>query len=133
MNLTPTGDGYGGGGLRIRARDFLKLGQVMLDGGAWNGKRILSADWVQDALTPHSEMWGEKYGLGWWLIDYPYKDRKVKAFYAGGNGGQYIIGIPELDLVILFYGTNYSQHVMHKTKREYVPEYILKAVEMGEE
>jgi len=133
MNLTPTGEGYGGGGLRIRARDFLKLGQVMLDGGVWNGHRILSADWVRKALTPQAEMWGEKYGLGWWLISYPYEDRQVRAFYAGGNGGQYIIGIPELDLVILFYGANYNQNVMHKTKREYVPDYILKATELGEE
>ncbi len=129
INLTPTGEAYGGGGLRIKARDFMKMGQLMLDEGRWHGKQLLSREWAHEAVSAITEMWGEQYGLGWWLIEYPYKERTVTAFYAGGNGGQYIIGIPELDLLVLIYGGNYGQSVMHISKRQYVPEFILKAVE----
>ncbi len=128
MNLSPAGKGYGGGGLRLTARDFLKLGYLYLNDGRWNGRQILSEEWVHEALLPQAHMWGEDYGYGWWLISYPYQGREVKAFYAGGNGGQYVIGVPELDLLITFYAGNYNQKIMHQTKRELVPEYILRAI-----
>ncbi len=128
MNLTPSGEGYGGGGLRLTGRDFLKLGYLYSNDGMWNGRRVLSSDWVRNALSKHSHMWNEDYGYGFWLIDYQYKGRKVKAFYAGGNGGQYVIGVPELDLLVTFLAANYGQKVMHVTKREYVPQYILRAI-----
>jgi CubicO group peptidase (beta-lactamase class C family) len=41
-------------------------------------------------------------GYLWWVIEYPYRDRTVRAFFAGGNGGQIVMGVPELDLVIAF-------------------------------
>ena len=71
----------------------------------------------------------EDYGYGFWLFDYKFQGRKVKAFYAGGNGGQYVIGIPELELLVTFFAGNYNQRVMHKTKYDYVPQYILRAIE----
>jgi CubicO group peptidase (beta-lactamase class C family) len=43
-NLQPNGEGYLGGGAWVRTRDFLKLGQTYLDGGVWNGRRIVSAE-----------------------------------------------------------------------------------------
>jgi hypothetical protein len=46
LNLGPNLDMYFAGGLRLRPRDFLKLGQAFLDGGVWNGKRVVSAGWV---------------------------------------------------------------------------------------
>ncbi|MGH9871275.1 MAG: serine hydrolase domain-containing protein [Pyrinomonadaceae bacterium] len=45
MPLTPTGDAYMGGGVRLRLRDFMKLGQLHLNGGVWNGRRILTPEW----------------------------------------------------------------------------------------
>jgi CubicO group peptidase (beta-lactamase class C family) len=133
MNLMPNGEAYGGGGQYIKARDFLKMGQVFLDDGSWKGERVLSDEWVHHAIMPKSHMFDQGYGYLWWILDYPYKDRTVQAFYAGGNGGQYVIGIPELDVVVVFFGGNYSQSVLHKPKRVYVPNYIIKSIEQGEE
>jgi CubicO group peptidase (beta-lactamase class C family) len=128
LNLTPTGDAYMGGGARFLPRDFMKLGQLLLDGGRWRGRRIVSKQWARKSTEPLYEMTGIHYGYLWWVADYPYKKRTVRAFFAGGNGGQIVMGIPELDLVIAFYGGNYSDPVMYTPQRVYVPEHILPAV-----
>ena len=133
LNLTPTGDAYMGGGIYWMPRDFMKLGQLLMDHGVWNGRRVLSREWARRAIAPLYEMRDKRYGYSWWLIDYPYKDRTVQGFFAGGNGGQVVLGIPELDLVVTFFAGNYSDPVMFKIQEEFVPQYILPAVEMGEE
>jgi CubicO group peptidase (beta-lactamase class C family) len=128
MNLTPTGDAYMGGGVQLRPRDFMKLGQVMLDGGRWKSSRVVASDWARKSVSPLYELRGLHYGYLWWVIEYPYQDHKVRAFFAGGNGGQIVMGIPELDLVIAFYGGNYSDPVLFVPQRVYVPDLILPAV-----
>lgn len=129
LNLTPTGDVYMGGGIHWLPRDFMKLGQLMLDGGVWNGRRIVSETWARRATSPLRELREIQYGYLWWVTDYPYRGRTVRAFFAGGNGGQIVMGIPELDLVVAFYGGNYSDPVLYVPQRVYVPEWILPAVD----
>jgi len=63
------------------------------------------------------------------VFSYTHGGRNIKAYYAGGNGGQYVIVIPDLDLNIVIFGGNYNQRVMHKPKYEYVRDYILPAVD----
>jgi len=143
MNLTPTGDAYMGGGVRLLPRDFMKLGQLHLNGGTWNGRRVLTEEWCHRATsdvtridkttaynwqTSRIEIGTRKYGYLWWVEDYPYQGRTVRAFFAGGNGGQIVMGIPELDLVIAFYGGNYSDRALFVPQWVYVPQYILPAV-----
>ncbi len=55
MNLTPTEDAYGGGGIFIRPRDALKFGQLYLDGGVWNGRHVVSETWVDASTATHSQ------------------------------------------------------------------------------
>ena len=62
-------------------------------------------------------------------MDYPYKGRTVRAFFAGGNGGQIVMGIPDLDLVIAFYGGSYSDRVALRPQQEYIPIYMLPAIQ----
>jgi CubicO group peptidase (beta-lactamase class C family) len=119
---------YGGGGVWVLPRDFLKLGQVMLNGGAWQGRRILDADFAKRAGSPLHDLRGIQYGYLWWNIEYPYKNRKVRAYFAGGNGGQLVMVIPELDLAIATYGGNYADRVSLALQQEYVPRYVLPAV-----
>jgi CubicO group peptidase (beta-lactamase class C family) len=129
MNLSPTGDAYMGGGIRFLPRDFMKLGQLYLNGGKWNGKQLLNPEWCRRAASPLYELAGIRYGYLWWVTDFPHKDRTVRAFFAGGNGGQVVMGIPELDLVVAFYGGNYSDPALYVPQRQYVPKYILPAVD----
>jgi CubicO group peptidase (beta-lactamase class C family) len=132
LDLMPTGQPYMGGGIYWMPRDFMKLGQVMLDDGQWNGKRILSSQWVKKAISPIVKIQDKEYGYAWWMIDFPYKGRTIRGFYAGGNGGQVVLGIPELDLLIAFYGGNYSDRVMFRSQQEFIPKYILPAVRTDE-
>lgn len=132
IGLTPTGDAYMGGGARFLPRDFMKLAQLHVNGGTWNGHRILTPEWCRRATSPlykFSETSKAMYGYLWWVYDYPYKGRTVRAYFASGNGWQHAIGIPELDLVIGFYAGNYADGLpLHEG---YIPKYILPAVEEG--
>lgn len=128
LDLMPTGEPYMGGGARFLPRDFMKFGQVLLDGGRWRGHQIVSPAWAAKSTSPRYEMGTMRYGYLWWIVDFPYKDRQVRAFFAGGNGGQVVMGVPDLDLLIAFYGGNYSDPAMFTSQRVYVPQYILPAV-----
>lgn len=129
LNLQPTGQPYMGGGAYFRPRDFMKLGQMMLDDGTWNGKRIVGHDWVARSTAPLRDLRGLKYGYFWWGIDFPYKGGTVHGFFAGGNGGQVVMVLPKLDMVVTFFGGNYGDKVLYVPQQVYTPKYILPAVE----
>lgn len=126
--LSPLGDAYMGGGVHVLPRDFMKLGQMMLDGGTWHGRRILSPEFTTRASSPLRTMGRAHYGYLWWVFDYPYKDRQVRAYSANGNGGQALIVVPELDLVVMFYGGNYTDDAGWDWHRLYIPKFVLPAV-----
>ena len=126
--LSPAGQPYGGGGVQFLPRDFMKLGQLMLNRGTWQGRRILGSEFVAHASAPLHDLESIRYGLLWWNIEYPYKNRTVRAFFAGGNGGQGVIVIPELDLVIATYGGNYADRAGLYMQQELTPRHILPAV-----
>lgn len=124
-NLMPSGEGYLGGGAFLLPRDFLKIGQMVLDRGMWNGRRILPADWIAQSTRAHVEVtpqttglsdeeFGNFYirgadGLAWHLGSVNSGSRAYRTVSAVGNGGQLLIIVPEADLVVLFTGGNYSQ------------------------
>jgi CubicO group peptidase (beta-lactamase class C family) len=110
LNLTPTGDLYGGGGLYMLPRDALKLGQVYLSGGTWNGRRVVSQKWVELSTHRYSGYSPEHgYGLAWHLFQIKVGGRPYVEFEAQGNGGQVVSVIPELDLTVLFTTGNYDE------------------------
>ena len=128
--LQPTGEPYMGGSMQILPRDFLKLGQLMIDDGMWRGTRVLSKEFVARASSPHFQIGRRKYGYQWWIDDRPYKDRTVRAVMALGNGGQIVMAVPDLDLVIAFMGGNYNDLVVLRSETNvFVPETILQAVD----
>jgi CubicO group peptidase (beta-lactamase class C family) len=123
------GDLYGGGGSRFTPRDFLKLAQLMLNGGRWNGKQITSAEWARQSTAARRDLFpGQQWGYLWNSVEYDYNGRKIRAFFAGGNGGQVSMAIPDLDLVIVFTGGNYNDAATFRAQRNFVPEYLLPAV-----
>lgn len=106
--LDPAGHPYGGGSVNVLLRDYIKLGQLMLNGGTWNGHRIVSGEFAERAISPLYHLRNIYYGYLWWIEDYPYKDRTVRAVSARGAGGQTVTVVPELDLVVATFAGNFS-------------------------
>ena len=137
MNLMPTGEGYMGGGLYLRPRDQLKVGQVYLAGGVWNGKRVLSREWIQESLQQRTSFASmgdfdppvHGYGYGWHTRVHQAGNKTYRDFFMGGNGGQNLIVLPEFDMVVLFSGGSYGEaNKFFRWEWELVPTYIIPAV-----
>jgi CubicO group peptidase (beta-lactamase class C family) len=85
--------------LMASPQDFARFGLLYLRGGTWNGKEILTSEWVDYARTPTINNGDECYGSHWWM-----HPRKPDWFYCGGYDGQRIMCVPEKDLVIVRLG-----------------------------
>lgn len=130
INLMPDGEGYSGGGLRLLPRDLLKLGQLYLDGGRWRGRAVVGERWVRQS-TAHQMATadGGSDGFGWHRFELEWNGRKYREYEASGNGGQLVIVVPELDLVVAFTAGNYNQYrIWRKFREELVPRYLIRAV-----
>lgn len=100
---------HASGNLQLRPRDMAKLGQLCLNGGVWEGERIVSEAWIATSTQKHVRRSATRgYGYQWWLASYRVGDDHVDAFYAAGWGGQKIIVLPELEMVVVFTGGNYT-------------------------
>ena len=120
-------DGHyiGSGGIHVTARDAAKFGLVYLNNGVYDGKQIVPAAWVQDSLQTYSEdardygmslsLRDMGYGYGWWTARAG--DHHVS--FAWGHGGQLIVLLDELDMVIVttadpFFGQHDGQSWKHE-------------------
>ncbi|NNC16314.1 serine hydrolase [Corallococcus exiguus] len=130
LDLMPDGEQYLGGGIYMRPRDALKLGQLYLSGGTWNGKRVVSQRWVERSVANQATMPdGRTYGYTWWRHELRVGDRVYSQYEASGNGGQLVMVVPELDLVVLFTAGNYNHvAIWRKFREELLPRYIMAAV-----
>lgn len=125
---SPSFQPYGGGSVSLVPRDFLKFGQLMLNGGTWKGRRILSREFVARASARLCPLNRIGYGYLWWTLDMPYKERQVRVYLAGGNGGQGVLVVPELDLVVGTVGGSYNSRSGLEIQQGYLARYILPAV-----
>ena len=127
---SPLGLAQTGGGLRLRSRDFLKLAQLYLNGGVWNGKRIVPAAWVQASTQPHAQIdENTNYGYLWWLKKFGPAEKKSAAFCMMGNGGNKICAFPDLDMTVVITSNNYSTRGMHEQTDKILSDYIVASVE----
>ena len=90
-----------GGGLNLRPRDMAKFGQLYLNEGTWAGERLISEEWIHASTRKQarSDLYGEDFGYLWRMIDRTIKGREIRSFEAWGNGGQFIMVFPALELV----------------------------------
>ncbi len=121
------------GDLELRPRDMLKLGELYLRDGVWNGEQIISTGWVQTAATPYysfpNRFTGHLEGLvgyshGWWVRSADYGSG---AFSASGWGDQAIIVLPEYDMVAVFTGGSYWE-MPFLTSHEMMVDYVLPSI-----
>ena len=95
----PQGIYFGGNDMELTPRQMLAFGELYLNGGRVDGKPVVPERWIDASFSPRgrSSWSGQEYGYGWWI-------RPVNGLvsqYAWGFGGQYIILVPDLDLVVV--------------------------------
>ncbi len=124
---------FASGDLRLRPRDMAKVGQLFLRMGHWEGEDVVSEEWVGTATSRHVNLdprfyVGDGYGYGWWHWDL-YSGGKVhRTYQASGWGGQWIVVIPEYDMVVVSTGGNYYQAEPMPIQK-ILTEYIFPAVD----
>ena len=98
-----SGGGHSGGGLFINTLDHARFGLLFLNDGDWNGNQLISKNWIKDATTPSPAK--ISYGYMWWLnkkgTNRFWEGVPQNVFYAAGFGGNYIVIIPDEDIVII--------------------------------
>jgi len=123
------------GGLKITPRDMVKIGVTFLNDGVWNGKQIISEQWLEKSATafagnkginvPGTDKKNVGYSYSWWTKTFSDSGREVKMFYAAGWGGQNICVFPELRAVVVFTGGAYTSSTKTFTLLE---KYIIPAL-----
>lgn len=100
------------------ARDYARIGQLLLNNGSWKGKQLISESYLKDALTPALHQVDENnkpvdfYGYQWWICNY----NGTMVYYARGILGQYIISIPDKNIVVVRLG-----HIRSKERINHHP------------
>lgn len=124
------------GGLKVTPRDMAKIGATFLYNGIFNGKQIISEQWIEKSATPYQgntsiKLPGEDFGkvgyaYTWWTREFSISGKRVNGFWANGWAGQKIMVFPELGTVVVFTGGNYTSN-NHNLK--ILEKYIFPAIE----
>lgn len=126
--ITPMGMPMTGGGLELKSRDYYKIATMCLQHGQWNGKQIISKDWIQKSTTPKANAReNTDYGYLWWIQKFDSNSTEY-AYYMAGNGGTKIVVIPHLHMVIVITSFWYGNGRAHQQSEKIITDYILKSI-----
>jgi len=116
------------GGLKLIPRDMLKFGLLYLNDGTWQGKQIISKDWIKNSTLQKISVNDRGYAYHWWTKDYSVNGTLFKTYFALGHGEQAIIVVPNSKLVFVMTAGNYMQ-VEHRPF-EIMAQYILPSLKI---
>ena len=101
------------GNLYISTLDFAKIGQLVLNNGEWNGKQLISNNWINEISTPHFNIenipFAKKYGYFWYFSNYKANGIDYEYLYAAGNGGNLLFIVPEENMTVALVSSAYGQ------------------------
>jgi CubicO group peptidase (beta-lactamase class C family) len=116
-------------GLRMRPRDLIKLGQLVLNNGSWNGKSVVPADWIATATSPQIN--GQQlyfYGFQFWLGRSFAHGEEIDWVAGVGYGGQRLFVVPKLDLVVLVHAGLYTSSLQSVVPLIVLNRFVLQSV-----
>jgi CubicO group peptidase (beta-lactamase class C family) len=136
------------GGEHMTLRDHAKFGQLLLSGGYWNGRQVVPATWISDTLSqgvPTGWCWADsvgdephlqrpsEYRFNWFQTPMRVMDREYRLIHSWGNGGQFILAIPELDLLVGTTASNFDEGRIEEQKQifQMLYSFILPAAARG--
>jgi CubicO group peptidase (beta-lactamase class C family) len=127
-----------GGSLWLRPRDVAKFGSLYLNGGRWNGRQVLPAEWVEEStrrripVTDAVSEYGEHgYGYLWWHDRFRTPGGELEVISAVGNGEQRIFVVPSLDLVVVHVAGRYNDPDAAWMSERLLLNHIVPAVQRG--
>jgi CubicO group peptidase (beta-lactamase class C family) len=114
------GETDAGGGLRLHPRDMAKLGQLVLSRGRWNGRQVVSSEWIEASTTTSTAATDDQtYGYLWWGGSAAAGGQRVRWIGALGRGGQSIRIVPECDLVVVVTAGYYQDYSREASRTQY--------------
>lgn len=127
--LSPLGHAQTGGGLGLRSRDLLKLGQLYADDGRWIGQQVVTEEWVAESIRPHARIdEHNEYGYLWWLTSVEVNGTATSAFYMAGTGGNKVYVLPDPHLVAVITSENFGRRDAHELSDRIMLEHVLGSV-----
>ncbi|MFP5076155.1 serine hydrolase domain-containing protein [Rhizobium sp. YIM 134829] len=127
IRLRRSGEFAAYGGLRMRPRDVATLGQFLLDHGKWDGKQIVSKEWMAESTRlPADRSLTDRYALLWWKGRSKRAGNTEVAWTAAyGIGGQRLYAVPDLDLIVVIMAGLYDHPQQDEIVRSVLEDYIL--------
>lgn len=117
------------GSLQLRSIDYAKFGQLYRNKGVWNGKQILSQEWVDKSLSRQMTIAeGEYYGYLFWNKTYNVGNKKYEVYNSSGNGGNKIFIFKDQPLVIIITSKAYNTPYGHKQADKMMQDYLIPAL-----
>ncbi|XOV81186.1 MAG: serine hydrolase domain-containing protein [Aestuariibacter sp.] len=113
--------------LYLRPRDMLKFATLYLNRGAWQGKQVLTQQWVKDSFTADKGEYGYMWRHKYFVVD----GKQYDSFMASGNGGQKINVWPAHNMITVFTGGNFNSYQLFGKStppNEMIPKFILSAL-----
>lgn len=121
-------------GLRLRSRDLLKLGMLLVNNGRWKNAAVLSQDWVTQSLDPSIKRPSSKdssagYAYQMWTFVESVNNKNVAIQEAKGNGGQRIFICKSLGLLVIITAGNYNNWDIINDSKAVLLKYIIPAIQ----
>ncbi len=141
--ISPKGRGVTAGSFFMLPSDMLKISRLVSDSGRWNNRQVVSKPWIQQSTTceididfsfarysriPHAKYESAKYGYYWYKEQLQHKDINAEVLFASGNGGQYMMILPDYDAKVVFTGSNFGNW-RGKLPFEILLKYIIPIIE----
>jgi CubicO group peptidase (beta-lactamase class C family) len=116
-------------GLRLTPRDLLRLGQLMLAKGSWQGRNVVPAAWVAATLQPSIAIGNSplRYGHHWWSGQALREGRNLSWTAGYGNGGQRLYVVPDLELAVVFTAGAYNSLQIGRAENALIQQIIASA------
>ncbi|MGH1519285.1 serine hydrolase domain-containing protein [Chryseobacterium sp. JK1] len=121
------------GGLRMKALDFAKFGQLYKSNGVWNGKSIINTAWIDKSFSNYfaENTDFEGYGYLFWRKVYQVGNQDYEAYQCSGNGGNKIIVFKDIPVVIVITAKAYNKPYAHPQADKIIQDYLLPAILMS--
>jgi CubicO group peptidase (beta-lactamase class C family) len=108
------GTTFGAYSLFLKPRDLAKIGQLLLQNGIWNDQRIIDSQFLNEAVKTKTSMKGPRYSYGYYFWIIP----ELKGYAALGHGGQFLLVVPEKQLVVVYTSWPYTSGMFFDNSHE---------------